>query len=594
MADDRAGLGGHDTLARYPWMRLLRTFLVAVDPFKLLVAAAGILVASVGWWLISILFSTAWSAPRLLDYTTISQETLAEFPEETREENRIRLEAEGTRQYEIDRGRYLWKMSIAGPEGYVDAAGNPTEDGKPAPGGAFLPGGTFRHMPWTEKRGPNPYYLGSKAVTGTPEERRDTLADFYQYSAPNLVEPLIKYLRPIVYLSHPKASFGARIYLCTVILWTLLVWAFFGGIITRMAVLQFAGKEAGGLKEAVKFVSSRFGSYFLSPMVPLGIIAVVLIGSVVFGLVHMIPILGDLVDGLFWWIPLGFGFVMALLLAGLIGYPLMYPTLSAEGSDTFDALSRSYNYVYESPWSYLWYAFISIVYGAIVVFFVVLMASLTVYLGKWAVGATPFLESSDPNKDRSPEFLFIYSPTSFGWRELLTEGSPVAYDSSTAEYKEPVAAAKYLDAYSWYNYASAGMVGFWTTLFFMLTLGFGYSFFWCQSSLIYLLMRKKVDETEIDEVYVEEEQPEEPAAMRLAPPPAAEAPVALGTDRVPPPPSGGETPLPPPASSMVPEPMAPVVPSEPETSVPPPESSMVDPESGTPPEPEKPDEPKPM
>ena len=386
MADDRAGLGGYDTLARYPWMRLLRTFLVAVDPFKLLVAAAGILVASIGWWLISVLFSAAWSAPRELDYTTISPEAIAEFPEETREENRLRLEAEGRRQYQIERERYLWKMSLAGPEGYVDAAGNPTEDGMPAPGGAFLPAGTFRHMPWTEKRGPNPYYLGSKAVTGTPEERRDTLADFYQYSAPNLVEPLIKYLRPIVYLSHPKAGFGARIYLCSIILWTLLVWAFFGGIITRMAVLQFAGKEAGGLKEAVKFVSTRFGSYFLSPMVPLGIIAVVIIGSVVFGLVHMIPILGDLVDGLFWFIPLGFGFVMALLLAGLIGYPLMYPTLSAEGSDTFDALSRSYNYVYESPWSYLWYAFISIVYGAVVVFFVVLMASLTVYLGKWAVG----------------------------------------------------------------------------------------------------------------------------------------------------------------------------------------------------------------
>ena len=50
--------------------------------------------------------------------------------------------------------------------------------------------------------------------------------------------------------------------------------------------------------------------------------------------------------------------------------------LSAEGSDSFDALSRCYSYVLQKPWSYIWYAAVALVYGAIVVFFVGLMGSL--------------------------------------------------------------------------------------------------------------------------------------------------------------------------------------------------------------------------
>src|SRR5262249_23215393 len=107
---------------------------------------------------------------------------------------------------------------------------------------------------------------------------------------------------------------------------------------------------------------------------------------------------------------------------GLVGYPMMYPTLGAEGSDTLDALSRSYNYVYQAPWRYIWYSFLMIVYGAVVVFFVGFFGSLTVYLGKWGISQTPLIGPRYAN--RSPESLFIYTPTSYGWRELLVTGSP--------------------------------------------------------------------------------------------------------------------------------------------------------------------------
>ena len=41
---------------------------------------------------------------------------------------------------------------------------------------------------------------------------------------------------------------------------------------------------------------------------------------------------------------------MTLILLGLTGgFNLMYPTIAVEGSDSFDAISRSFSYVYARP-----------------------------------------------------------------------------------------------------------------------------------------------------------------------------------------------------------------------------------------------------
>jgi hypothetical protein len=323
-----------------------------------------------------------------------------------------------------------------------------------------------------------------------------------------------------------------------------------------MAILQMAGKEGGGLRDAIRFVKARYLSYFCAPMVAILLIFAVVLGCIVFGVFAiLIPGFGDIVvSGLFWWVPIGAGFVMALLIVGLVGYPLMYTTLSAEGSDTFDALSRSYNYVYESPWHYIWYGFVSIVYGLVVVCFVVFMFSLVVYLGKWGVAQTPLAKKIN----RSPEYLFVYSPTSYGWRELMLQGSPAAIapnpDYGPGDRRQyvpvnPQASNDYMAEYTWYNQAGAGMVAFWTTLFFMLMLGFSYSYFWTASSMIYLLMRKKVDEVEIDEIYTEEEEFETPVPLpKISAPPSTGAaiPVDAPTLRV------QSTPPPPPPEASAP------------------------------------------
>src|SRR5262249_39790436 len=152
-------------------------------------------------------------------------------------------------------------------------------------------------------------------------------------------------------------------------LWTLAAWAFFGGAITRMAAVQLTRKEKISVAEAVKFTMSRFTSFLTAPLIPLIGVVLFLILLILFGLLHtFIPLVGDIVvDGLGWPLVLLAGLVMAVILVGLTGWPMMYATISTEGSDSFDALSRSYSYVLTNPWHYIWYALVALTYGAIVV-----------------------------------------------------------------------------------------------------------------------------------------------------------------------------------------------------------------------------------
>ena len=62
---------------------------------------------------------------------------------------------------------------------------------------------------------------------------------------------------------------------------------------------------------------------------------------------------------------------MTLVCSGTVGgFNLMYPTVAVEGSDSFDAISRSFSYVFARPWRMLWYTVVAVVYGALCYLFV--------------------------------------------------------------------------------------------------------------------------------------------------------------------------------------------------------------------------------
>ncbi|HTU92899.1 MAG TPA: hypothetical protein VMF69_22655 [Gemmataceae bacterium] len=623
MAEDK--IEGREATWRQllPWTELFRGFQVAFDFNKMLLAAAGILVMAFGWWLLAVVFR---NMPR--DFTDVPPDWPAKY--------RVQEEPlKAWEQFKRDRDEWnlLHETAGLGKPGQtvqvLDLASSPQEyeslkeldapdtnvpqtiatlerEGKlsEAKGRIYLnrlgkpkPFARLATWPWWEDRGPNPYLLVT-GQAGIPWEAGHFWDWFLRDQLLVMIEPLVKFVQPIIYFFSPRSTNYTSIYFFFVMLWTLATWALFGGAITRIAAVQATRGEKIGLREALRFTLKRFLSYLMAPLFPLAVVLVVLIFMVLFGVFHMIPVLGDVfLDGLLWWLMLICGLVMAVTLVGLVGWPLMSATISTEGTDSWEAVSRSYSYVFQRPWNYVWYSLVAIAYGAVLVFFVGLMGSLTVYLAKWGVSETPFIRTS--HWDRDPTFLFAYAPTSFGWRNLLLQDATVhgqkVVDNgeiNQAAWEDYVGRTDYQgeDKLNGVNKVGAFLVSIWLSLVFLLMLGFGYSYFWSASTIIYLLMRRHVDAAELDEVYLEEDEQEGPYGGQFIPPAPPPSPAVKPTPMTmvePPTPAvKGPSPMamveppslrtPPPAPPPPPQPVATVLPPEPApapkpTVTPPPE-----------------------
>lgn len=253
---------------------------------------------------------------------------------------------------------------------------------------------------------------------------------------------------------------------------SLAIWAFFGTAIARIASVQLAADERVGLVAALRFACSKWLSCFSAPLWPIGGVCLLAIPLAILGLLMRVGI-GLFLVGLLWPLFLALGIVMAVLLLGvLVGWPLMFSTVSTEGTDCFDALSRSYAYSFQRPLHYLFYAAVATalgVLGWIVVWFV---TEKVIDLAYW--GASWGCSAERAN-----------------W---IREGS---------------------DELKGIGGAGASVIRFWCGCLRVLALGFIYGYFWSAVSAIYLLLRRDVDATETDEVYLDADGTE--TAPPLAP-----------------------------------------------------------------------------
>lgn len=565
MAEEKTEQREVNIRSMLPWMELFRSFQVALDPKKLLLAAGGILFMALGWYALASGFYSLSGKPtwNANDYPP------SKFQGKNDTEEMARQKAWEKFKQDRERWRILWQAAGDGNERdrFTDAgdlALSLAEYEAPSPEGktfaelvneeieqmkkdkvasrkvtfqgkefvvAAVPAGELRQLPWFEDRGENPYLLVTNQAAG-PWQAGHFGEWVLMKQVPVLVEPLRKFVTPVIGLLRPSSGPYASLYFLTLIVWTLAVWGLFGGAITRMASVQLARNEKISMREALRFVWTRYVSFLSAPLFPLLFVAFFVLLLTVYSFLFMIPWVGDIVvAGVGWPLVLIVGIIMAAVLVGLVGWPMMYATISAEGSDSFDAISRSYSYIYQCPWSYAWYSIVALAYGAAVVFFIGFMGSMAVYLGKWGVSKAPAIVAPS----REPSFLFAYAPESFGWRALLLDGAKVEGQNvvQNGEVKQEVwnrlvgrdESYTGKDRMTWANQAGAYMVAAWLYLFFLMILGFGYSFFWTASTIIYLLMRRKVDDTDLDEIYLEEDDADEPYAtgtgLATAPPPTA-------------------------------------------------------------------------
>ncbi|MDB5302440.1 MAG: hypothetical protein JWO87_4103, partial [Phycisphaerales bacterium] len=184
------------------------------------------------------------------------------------------------------------------------------------------------------------------------------------------------------------------LYFILFVIWFLIIWAIFGGAISRIAAVHVARDEKISVRQALRFSTSKLLSFVFAPVIPLIIIlaagALIALG----GLLMYIPVLGPILLGSLFVLALLAAFVMTLVAAGTVGgINLMYPTIAVEGSDSFDAISRSFSYVFARPWRMIFYTVLSLVYGALcflfVRYFVYVMLSFTHFFVQWWLGGQP-------------------------------------------------------------------------------------------------------------------------------------------------------------------------------------------------------------
>lgn len=305
--------------------------------------------------------------------------------------------------------------------------------------------------------------------------------------------------RPFINLFHGDLTGTGFLYFVLCGMWELLVWGVFGGAIARIAALKFTRDEAPDLPGALRHSISKISSYSMAPLLALAGAAVFGVQLAVLGWVMQLDFLA-LIAGFAWPFTLLLGLLMAILLIGaMVGWPLMWATVGVEGTDAFDALSRSYAYVYQRPLRLLWYVLFAAVLAAVSMFIVKLFATSAISLGNWSISwgldkATYRSVVNPLSGQPAPEAEAAAAIT--GTTEVAAEDGPAL--TSEAATKEPseLAGSQWL---------AAKAIRFWKSLLGALAAGYQAGFLFVAAVGVYLLLRKDIDGAEMDEVYVEDE-----------------------------------------------------------------------------------------
>ena len=269
---------------------------------------------------------------------------------------------------------------------------------------------------------------------------------------------------------------------------SLAVWAIVGGSICRLTALEIARDERIGPMEAVRFTREKFLSFLLAPVVPAGALLLALVGLAVLGAVGLIPWLGDIFVGLTFGLALLVGFFMALIIVGSVGGGwLMYPTIAVEGSDAFDAISRSFGYLMARPWRTVFYLFVSMLYGAICLTFVKILARLALVCVAAGLGISMNFDQVKTVDGRE-----------MGKLEAIYQSPSLEFGSSDYIGGFDTQPAARMEKFSQY------LVQAWTYSFATLVCAFSVSFAFVSFTIIYFLLRRDVDATGFDDVYLDD------------------------------------------------------------------------------------------
>jgi len=245
-------------------------------------------------------------------------------------------------------------------------------------------------------------------------------------------------------------------------LWGIVVWALFGGAIARIAALYLARGEILGPLAALRASLTVWLGTAGAPLIVLVCAAAMAVPLVLLGLLLQMNFMAVLA-GLLWVGVLAWGLMLAVVLIGFaFGWPLMWACLGVERSDAFDGVSRCYAYVYQKPLQMAFYVAVATLLGlvgdAVVALFVSTAITLSEWVLSWGTGAV-----------RADKLL-------------------------TTEWQASVAPL------------AARAINGWTWAFLLVIKSYPLACLWPMSVGIYLLLRRHVDATEMEEITLENDE----------------------------------------------------------------------------------------
>ncbi len=302
-------------------------------------------------------------------------------------------------------------------------------------------------------------------------------------------------------------------------LWGLAILSFFGTAICRIAAVNASTEDSISFREALRFALKKLATSVWTLLVPVMAVLAFVAALAVFGSIGRIPGFGHVWYGLIGVIYILFLlvglFFAVVLLVYLPGLALFQPAIAVEGSDSFDAISRAYSYIFGRPWRLAFYSILAFVYARIVLSVVALVV---VWAGRitnsgLARGVGEKMASDASKLDLGVIFGgFPYIATGYG--PLMRAANHILTGRVHDSFKD-------VEFGGW-------LILFWQYILLALFMAFGLSLFYSLVTQIYLLMRKANDSTAFEEVYAElpeEEQfagefAEKPAPVDVKAPPA--------------------------------------------------------------------------
>jgi len=256
---------------------------------------------------------------------------------------------------------------------------------------------------------------------------------------------------------------------------TFLVVCFAGGAICRCAALEFSGNEKPDMLEACRFSLEKIKSLLAAPLIPLMLTALFALLIVLAGFVANIPWLGELLIAPSLGLILPAGLAVTLLaVVSIVGAGLLFPAIAYEGTTGLDAIGRAFSYILGKPLWTSFYLFVAAVLGTAFYMFIrlLLFAVLWVTYALLAVGV--FNNPAGPDKLQR-----IWARP--GIFNLLSSPAGPA---------------------NWSEYLAAAIINIIMLFFVALVLALVISFACSVMTVIYALLRRKIDNVHLNQVFV--------------------------------------------------------------------------------------------